>query len=427
MDLSNMLLRIGLVAEILAMIACSYFLYGRKFKLSVKVIALTLGLLTILEIINYYHLNGVFTLIGYLVMGIYCKCEFKSSIIKAIVNLLITIVIIAIIQFICMTFAELCMPGSNDVKAIITNVLLLLICTMLLSKARIDRMQKIFCKKNMFLIPLFCFICLVIGAMLLQKKLFYAIQIQHFILVIPAIVMMLFLIMKWYKMQIATESMEREIKLTEESQEKYSDLLVNVRLRQHEFKNHLAAIVSSHYTYKTYENLVQAQEAYCEKLVSENKYNNLLLLGDSVLAGYLFGKFQGAEADGITIEHTITTKMGKCDVPTYHMVEMLGILLDNAVEALKNSEDRIISFELKEAKDSYLFSIRNPYEYVPYDDIQEWFMLERSEKGSGRGLGLYHLKSLCEEWNCGIGCRNAEIAHRNWIEFTLEISKAEDN
>lgn len=87
-------------------------------------------------------------------------------------------------------------------------------------------------------------------------------------------------------------------------------------MRQHEFKNHIAAIFSTHYTYKTYEKLVQAQEEYCKKILDENKYNSLLLLGDKILAGYLYGKFQEAEDDGIEIDYKVASKIEKTQVPT---------------------------------------------------------------------------------------------------------------
>lgn len=46
-----------------------------------------------------------------------------------------------------------------------------------------------------------------------------------------------------------------------------------------------------------------------------------------------------------------------------------------------------------------------------------------SSKGINRGIGLYHVKELCEEWNCNIFCENIEIEGKNWIQFDLEMCK----
>ena len=261
--------------------------------------------------------------------------------------------------------------------------------------------------------------------MLVQGKVLYQIQTLQFILVIPAVFLLLYSALKLYIEQTENERMEKELDITAKTSETYENLLTKVRLRQHELKNHIAAIFSTHYTYKTYEKLVQAQEEYCQKILDENKYNNLPLLGNNILVGYLYGKFQEAETDGITITYLIRAKISEMSIPIYYVIEMLGILLDNAMEALKLSTEREIFFEASESKIEYIFSIRNPYHYVAYDEITEWFQLGRSEKGSGRGLGLYHLKCLCEEWHCDIDCRNIEIEQTNWIVFSIKIKKAD--
>lgn len=421
-----MLLHIALIAEIMATVICIHCIYGEKVELDFKTVGTVLGILTVLELINYYQLCGMFSFLGYVIVCVYCKYVFDSSVKKVVVNFLITIVIITTIQFMLMILIEICIPGSDAIKTAICNILLAVICGSPLIKWELVRGHREIHKKEAFLIPLLCFMCLVVLIMLLQKKIFYGMKILNFILVVPTIIMLLFMIVKWYMEKATVENMERKMRVSEETQEKYEDLLVNVRLRQHEFKNHMTAILSSHYTYKTYENLVKAQEEYCAKLMGENKYNNLLLMGDSILIGFLFEKFQEAEADGITVNYAICTQIGESRVPTYYIVEMLGILLDNAVDALKDIGGKIISFEVSEKENGYVFSIGNPYKYVSYDDISEWFMLGRSQKGNGRGLGLYHLRCLCEEFDCNIGFRNVEVNNCNWIIFTLEISKAED-
>ena len=70
-------------------------------------------------------------------------------------------------------------------------------------------------------------------------------------------------------------------------QQPYEELIKTIRLRQHEYKNHLAAILATHYTYKSYDKLVKAQAKYCDRLVQENKFTSLLILGDVVLVGFL--------------------------------------------------------------------------------------------------------------------------------------------
>ncbi len=420
-----MIFRIATVVEIIASFVCIYSIYESKVKLNVKTVGVGIGLLLIMEFINVFQLGGIFSILGYGVLFVYCKNEFKKTIIETIVSLLMYIVILSFLQCICNLFVSIVI-NKQDIRYFISNVILLLISILILPKCGLSKLHKTLCLKNKLIFYLLGFMFLVIAAMYLQGKVFYKVQIKDFILVIPAIILLLYLVMKWHTAQMESERMEQQYEQAKEATKEYDELLTNIRLRQHELKNHLAAIFSAHYTYKTYEKLVRVQEEYCNKIMKENEYNNLILLGDKVLVGYLHGKFQEAEKDEIQIQYRISAKINKINVSTYYLIEMLGILFDNAMEALKSSEQKIISFEFCELDDVYQFSIGNPYSYVSYEEISEWFQLEKSEKGKGRGLGLYHLKCLCRDWNCDVGCRNIEIYNTNWILFTLKIGKADN-
>lgn len=400
-----MIMHVALVAEILATILCIHCIYDRKVTFDVKTVGFILSTLIVLEVVNIYQLNGGFSFIVYIFLFAYCIGEFKSSFVEAMVSLFLYIVILTATQFVCMLIANIIIqnavyvPNVVYIRNAISNVLLLFLFGALFSSRLLHRLQKSVCRKSKFVAVLSGFICLIVIVIVLQGKVFYAVNMQYFVLVVPAIVMLLYSIMKWFTVQTNVEKMEDEIREAEKNTREYENLLTKVRLRQHELKNHIAAIFSAHYTYKTYEKLVQAQEEYCKKILDENKYNSLLLLGDKILVGYLYGKFQEAEDDGIEIDYKAATKIDKVQVPIYYMIEMLGILFDNAMEALENSHKKVISFEACESQNEYEFSIRNPFPYVSYDEITEWFKLDKSEKGSGRGIGLYHLKCLCEEWH----------------------------
>lgn len=67
--------------------------------------------------------------------------------------------------------------------------------------------------------------------------------------------------------------------------------------------------------------------------------------------------------------------------------------------------------------------IRNTYRYVPYSEIEQWFQMDYSSKGPGRGIGLFHIKTLCEEWNVDVLCENVFIKDKNWVQFTIGLKK----
>ena len=418
-----MLLHVALVTEIVATILCIHCIYGKRFRLDAWTAGLMLSVLAILEVINYYHIGGMSSLLVYLFLFIYCKTVFKSSVVEVIISLMLYIIIFTAVQFICILFASIVMTDAVYVRNVLGNILLVVIFIVCFHAQNLHRLQKNIYRNSKSVFLILGFISVVVMVIILQGKVFGKIQIQYFIFAVPAVILLLYLTMKLFGAQDEIEKREKEFQKVKETTKEYDDLLTTVRLRQHEFKNHMEAIFSAHYTHKTYEKLVQVQDEYCKTLLDENKYNNLLLLGDKVLVGFLHGKFKEAEGDGIKINYKVSVAVEQCRVPTYYVIEMLGILLNNAMEALKNSSKKVIFFEVCEVGECYEFSVKNPFTYVPYDEILEWFQLEKSEKGKGRGLGLYHLKCLCEEWKCDIGCRNIEMEQKNWIEFTLKIKK----
>ena len=107
-------------------------------------------------------------------------------------------------------------------------------------------------------------------------------------------------------------------------------------------------------------------------------------------------------------------------------LEILGIFIDNAIEAqIRTEGEKRIIFKFFEYTNMYLFTIMNPYEHVSYAEIESWFRQNKSTKGKERGLGLFYVKKICEEYNACVLCRNTEYLQENWIEITLEIKKAD--
>lgn len=107
-------------------------------------------------------------------------------------------------------------------------------------------------------------------------------------------------------------------------------------------------------------------------------------------------------------------------MPIYKLVEILGNLIGNAAEALMASEDYNKLYVLMtEEKENFKIEVRNESDYINYAEISLFFTKGYSKKGENRGLGLFHVKSICDEYGLFPSCQNKEIAGRNWISFTV--------
>jgi len=260
--------------------------------------------------------------------------------------------------------------------------------------------------------------------LLIQLKASGSFRIGMYLSLIPFIIYIFFLCKQGREYQHSFMQKDLELQAYVEDKKKFKDYVSGVRSRQHEMNNHITAILAMHYTAGTYEELVREQKQYCERLAIDNKYNSLLALYNSVLPGFLHDKLTHMESKGIVVECIVAVETYEAYVPDYYMIELLGILLDNAAEAvLEYDKDKRVYIGIIQTDTGYDFIVRNPYTYISYDEIDGWFNYEKSSKGNGRGIGLYHLKCLCREWDCLLGCNNVELEGTNWIEFRIETRR----
>lgn len=418
-----MITLISLVIEGVTIVVCLHRLYGQKIRFDIKTVCLVIIHVLFLGIFNFLEISKVALGIIYIIYFAYCKTKFKSSFIMSGISIFLLGVIMTSFQFICLIFTSIFIPDNETVRVLIADTEALC-CILFLPGSRLDRLRKYIFVRNKYVAGTLGFVAMVIVFLLMQDKMSEGIQAEMFIFAVPAVLMIVVLVGKWNSSQERIEQIEKELDNNIRLQEKYSELLQKVRLRQHEFKNHLAAIFSFHYTYKTYDKLVEAQREYCHKLAWENRHNGLSLIGNDVLAGFFYGKFQEMEERGLCVECEIHTKLERMAVANYYIIEVLGVLLDNAAEAYGDAGQGKILFSVAAGEDSYYFKICNQFTYVPYAEIEQWFELGGSTKGEGRGLGLHHVKTLCDEWEMSIRCENTEIEQKNWIMFTLVVKSA---
>lgn len=422
-----MLIRLALIIEIISMVICIHRIYGKKLQWDILTIGLVVFLLIVLDTINTLHIDKMATCLVYVLMYLYCKLRFKNTYMRTGISIVLLTVTISSLQFICLTLFSLLMPENEIGRVLLADFGTLLCCQFLLSKMKIDSLLKNLRYSSRYVFLILTIVFFVVVFLLLQDKIFKGIRADMFLVTIPMALIVVFVIGKWNSSKKGIEQMEKELESNVHMQSSFESLLDEVRLRQHEFKNHIAAILSAHYTYKTYEKLVEAQNEYCDRLSRDNKYNNLLLIKNNILAGFFYEKFNEIEDDASEFVYKIQCGFESIHMPTYHVIEIIGILIDNAVEAVKNDEDKKISIEAYEDKKRYYFVIRNTHPYVTYALIEQWFQKGISTKGANRGIGLYHVKALCEEWNSNIRCENVMVNDKNWIQFTLEINKVAIN
>ncbi len=388
-------MHVVLVLEILSIVGCLHCLYGERFRLEIKTMTLIMLYMLLMETANYFMIHEL-ALGVYVLVFLYSKVRFKCDVRKAFVNIILYIIILSAMQFVCVIIASIVMKDIEEIRNLMVNALVLLLSIIILPRCKLDKLSNWIKQKDIVLNVSLGVIFTIICIMLIQNMVYKGIDAKIFIFVIPILILLLLVIGKWLFSMEQEKSLEEALQIQQSYQSSNQELITKMRMRQHGFENHITAIMGLHYTHKTYEELVKSQTKYCNDLLKHNRYSKLISIGNNLLAGFFYQKFQELEAERITVSYKISVNSFEPDVEVYYIVEMLGILIDNAAEAVVDGE-RVVKVRVLEQKDCYMFEIYNKSNYITYAEIEKWFQMGKSSKGAHRGIGLYRVKSLCKE------------------------------
>lgn len=216
----------------------------------------------------------------------------------------------------------------------------------------------------------------------------------------------------------------RELNMYELYNRAFEESIMTIRTRQHEFENHINAIRCMKYTISDHEELILEQERYCEKVLQENKLNKLLKLNiEPVLIGFLYSKITSAEEKGISIKYEIQSVDIKEKIAIYEFIELIGILFDNAVEALEEKECRQIILKLQmDTKKSFSLEVANISPVYSNSEIEKFCSYGYSTKGEKRGVGLSRTKAIAQKYNAIYHIQNCIYDSNNYLSFKLKFN-----
>lgn len=177
----------------------------------------------------------------------------------------------------------------------------------------------------------------------------------------------------------------------------------NVRGFKHDFNN----IVQSIGGYIDSDNIKGLKSYYKDLLKDCQSVNSLNLLNPEIINNpaiysLLTSKYHKAQELGIKINIEAFLDLNTLDVNIYEFTKILGILLDNAIEACNNSSEKTINIFIRrdtKVKRS-LFIIENTYSNkdVDTDKIFEKGYTSKNNKDSkNHGLGLWEVRKIIKK------------------------------
>ena len=173
----------------------------------------------------------------------------------------------------------------------------------------------------------------------------------------------------------------------------YADAL---RAQTHDFMNKLHIILGMAHM-KYYDELAEYINSIANKYQAQVGFV-IRHIKDTVLAGFILGKMSYSRE--IKVEFILAEE---CFVPepeerelTHELVTILGNLVDNAMEAVKDCKSKIINLNLVYEEDILTIEVSDTGPGITDEMKNEIFIKGYSTKGDNRGLGLYLVQKSVE-------------------------------
>lgn len=407
--------------EMLALVVCLHSLNGEKLKIDVYNVGFVGIEMAFMQMIQEGIVSKGMYFVIYLMYFIYAYLKFGDSVKRTVLKCLLVMIIIVLLQMMIYTplsFLYYFIP-SESIISILINFITFVILYVSRKNKKYKNIVEVCARKDWILRGCLIICVFIIGYCMFSLKMSSIIDKDIFILISLLMIMLAVFLYRWQKSSFEVERKEREIEMTNLYNGVFEELVQTIRKRQHDFQNQIDAVYSLHLTADSLESLVEAQKKYCDKLIYENRYSKVLSCSNnSTLSGFIYTKFMRAESVGVKVEYDIAFE-GKSDISMYDLIDILGILLDNAIEAVKDSNGlNKIKFQLIEGEQLEI-CVKNPVEDISNNDIEKFYREGYSTKGDNRGLGLSKIKEYQKKYNYDIFTHLINEVEEKWIEFRI--------
>ncbi|PKM69124.1 MAG: hypothetical protein CVU95_00645 [Firmicutes bacterium HGW-Firmicutes-2] len=221
--------------------------------------------------------------------------------------------------------------------------------------------------------------------------------------------------MKSYNEQKELETYEKYMLVIEE-------LMGEIRARQHEYDNHIQCIQMMLNSEENTQKKIEEMSAYVEDVDMGKDLGNLAKLDNKLLAGFIYSKKKVIESHDLQIDIDIHNYLMKTNLKPFMVIEIIGTLLDNAMEATASGGR--IKLGLYKEEGMNVIEVINEHPYLKSDRINKMFdkgFSTKSDERQHRGYGLYNLARIVKKYGGHYSVENININQVNHVCIRVHI------
>ena len=384
-----------------------------------------------LFMINY--VEGPYNLfINYIIAIAFVYAIFKKSLFKTIVTYIISLILLNLAgtlllnPYITILHIDTVQLSTIPLYRLFYIFIMYLLCVIIILFLKyknlkldfledIDKKDKFIILSNLF----FGIVALVVQMIILfyyVDKLPILITSFSFIALLAYFIISMYSLTRTFKLILTT----RKLQSAEEYNHSLRVLHDSVRAFKHDFDNMVTTIGGYIKT-----NDMEGLEKYYSELVDDSeRVNNLYILNPEVvnndgIYNLLTKKYHEADSRDIKVNITFLLDLNTLNMKIYEFARILGILLDNAIEASSECEEKIINliFRNDTKNHTQLLIVENTYADKTVD-TEKNFEKGISGKENHTGLGLWEVRKLVNK-NQNVHLRT--IKDNKFFKQQLEI------
>lgn len=201
------------------------------------------------------------------------------------------------------------------------------------------------------------------------------------------------------------------------------EMIHNIQSRQHLYNNQIQSLVYLSEK-KDLTALQAAIHNFSNMSDTEEHAYNFLHLDNSLLAGLLHCKYQEAQKQMQKMVIQIHSYHFESSCNEFELVDLVGILLDNALENSKENETIYVEIgKPGNTNTSFAIKVENPGPIIT-DELKKSIFSKHyttKQEKDGHGIGLSILKAIVQRYDGTIYLSNTTPDHTNETYFCIEI------
>ncbi len=333
------------------------------------------------------------SVIGYVILFLYIRWNYKEKVLRSLAVLVISLIIVSIAEMLSMrlvtfvysaqertgVFEMLCVTGAVVICVIFVAIPLF-------------RIMNLF-KSWELSYSLVAILSLMMFVPIIAVRIFYKLDFMDYMYIVICVLLMWVLIFKIQKTKMENELRQKYV-------EGFGDVISQIRRRQHKIKNQFNTAFAMYQLHDNYEDLVENQKQFFGRFWNYELPTDAVILEEPGIVALVYEKINEAIEENIKVETAFSCGMSGHKVSDIVWVQILGTILDNAIEALRQSkEEKRLWIKVKPCEKRICVTVINSHPILRQSEVEQFFQLGYSTKGENRGIGLYDVKELVHKYN----------------------------